>query len=332
MLGTGNEEDVLKANFISIAIINPVTFRIGFISFFPETKLVKKGKTIERQLLSENFLSVIELISKKLSIDIPFHLYFSMEDITTALDMVEGINFFLWQPYLLENEKLPTGEFLMDSTLISDFLNVTDKSKYASSIKLYRYYSLILNAWNHRKEKWDILKNEIIFGKVTQNLQTSLSTYELYFLAETLLHDQKWMPIFFEIPVQQEKDSFIMNQDATAFYFKDFMQKLNQEKNFYLDTSPNIEIKNGTTIPNLAKKMRNRFSQKGFKVLEFANADKHDYQNTILLDIGGSSFYLQAAAKSLKINRNYHLINRSIFTDLVLILGRDYQEIISFED
>ena len=316
--------------FVSVAIINPQTHFIGFVSFFPDTRLNENDiASIGENIALGEIKNTLQSVSTLLSTPIPFYITIDEDKIPFLIDIMEGLKYFIWQPDIIEKEKLPDGEFIMDGSVVSNYLNIQGSNEYTHLSRLQRYYNLLLNTWNQKQEKWKILKNEYLFKIITNSIKKNISNSDLYLLGDKLFNnDTQWLPYFWEIPVKKEDDILVMNQEATVFYLRKFIDKINSTKNFYTEQEPNIEIKNGTTIPNLAKKTRDEFSRKGFKILEFSNADKNDYENTILLDNSGNTFYLQTAINSLKVKKSYHTVNKSNFTDLILILGKDYQTIL----
>ena len=72
--------------------------------------------------------------------------------------------------------------------------------------------------------------------------------------------------------------------------------------------------------------MNKLLSRKGAIVVEFSNADHHNYKNSILLDIGAKPFYALSLAKTLGIKKTYASVNKSTFTDVIFIVGADHQK------
>ena len=321
-----------KVNFISVLMVNPALARIGCISFLPETRLNEKGKSLQKLILSNEIEKISGLISKFLTIEIPFYIRGSTQDIANAIDLMEGLTYFIGGSDALNEDRLVKGEFLLDGALVSELLKAKEKGEYSSVFRIYKHYSLFLNLWLKRDQKWNIIKNKRIFNLMAANLETNLLKDELYTISKLFLGNANWLPFFWEVPVKKEKNVFLVNKEAAALYFRDFKEQITKKDTKIFDKPPNLEVRNGTNIPNLAKKVRGFLSRKGFRVLEFNNADLHDYKHTILLDLNAKPFYLQSVANTLKIEKYYFAINRTLFTDLVLILGQDYTRIFSEEN
>lgn len=314
--------------FISIVNVYTKTKRIGFVSFYPGTKLTEKRSTIDLELQSDEVDKTISDISELLSIDIPYTLRFNTKTVAKIIDLIEGIPYFIWERDVLPSEKLPKGEFLLDGSIVTRLISPPmNLNEYSPAFKLFRHYSLILNLWNYRGEKWKILSHPDVMQIALKDLKSNLGAHEILFLGNTIFSDQGWLPLFLEVPVKRIKDDFVIDTEATLFYLKAFKKNLSETANPFAQIPPKMEIKNGTHVANLARELRNKFASKGVQVIEFANADHHHYQNSILIDTGANAYYLNTISKMTGIKKVYSSINRAAFTDLVLILGQDFKQI-----
>lgn len=88
-----------------------------------------------------------------------------------------------------------------------------------------------------------------------------------------------------------------------------------------------MDIQNGAGIDNLAKKMRYTLTKKGIQVLEFTNADHSDYKKSILINTSATPHLTKNVSQLLGVDKVYYSVNKSMFTDMVLILGDDYKQI-----
>ncbi len=314
-------------NHVSFVLINPQTKRIGVISFYPQTRFSNQETSLQEKMFNNEKGSVKKEISRLLNISPKYQIEYDMKSTVKALDIAEGVPFFLSGVDLIKDEKIPTGEFIMDGEIVQQYLTNDGNNEFSPALTLFRYYSLALNFWQNKESKWKILSDEGVFSMLTEGIKTDLSQKELYSLAKHLFTDNSWSPIFIEIPLKREKDIFIIDVDSTALYLKKLMEDLNSPSNPFLDREPRIEIKNGTMVPNLARKVRSLADRKGLKVLEFSNADEHDYQNSILVDVNANYYYVQSVSRLLNIPRVYYSVNRSYFTDMIIVIGNDYKEL-----
>lgn len=323
--GYGNTKKYL--NHVSSVIINPATKRIGVISFYPQTRFSNDDLSLQEKYFKNNKRLIKKEISRLLNIDHEYEIEYSIENFSKAVDLMEGVPFYLSKMDLTSEEKIPSGEFIMDGDLIQKYLNVEEKNGFSTALVLFRYYSVLLNIWENKEKKWNIIKDKRIFELMNSGVKTSLSVKELYSLAEKLSEDNTWVPVFIEIPLKREKDIFYIDVDSTALFVKKLINDINSKKNPFIENEPRIEIKNGTMIPNLARKMRYKIARKGLKVLEFSNADHHQYKKSILIDANANDYYLRSVARLLGIEKVYHSVNKTHFTDLIFIVGQDYKSL-----
>ena len=314
-------------SLVSTILIQPATKRIGIISFYPETHLKPESLEIGKRFLKEDEDIIRNEIADLLQIEIPYFMKFDSESIAAGIDLMEGLPAFLWDKDIEEKENLPTGEINVDGALASRMLNFEGVKNPSPSGVAFRIYSMGLNFWQVRKEKWEILKNSGIFELAVSTLKTNISPDDIFLLSEIFFTGEEWTPYFIEMPVRRVQEEFHLDTETASLYMKNFFHVLRQKENPMHDEPPKVEIKNGTNIGRLAKKMRYEIARMGFRILEFSNADRHDYENTILLDVNARADYANLMKKELKIKRVYHLINRTMLTDMVLILGKDYKDL-----
>lgn len=328
LLAVKKSRELPKLQFLSVVLFYPETARLGFISFFPETKWHTQEKPISVLFGEEGEENLSEKLSQILGVKIPFYVSITLNEISRFIDLVEGVPFFLPKFERQVGEIFPEGEFILDGFLVKKYLNPTIRAnEYTPAFLLFRHYSLFLNLWKYRQEKWEMLRHEKILPVALLGVKTNLPVRSIIFLGEQIFAKKGWLPLFLEIPVKRVGDDFIMEQEASALYLKNFRRQLSQKENPFLQEVPKMEIKNGTLVPNLARDLRANLVKKGISILEFSNADRHDYPHTILLDTGGNVFFLESLSRMLQIHRTYHVINRSYFTDLILILGADYKNL-----
>ncbi|MBN8220484.1 MAG: LCP family protein [Spirochaetes bacterium] len=320
-------QDDKKVQVVSVAQIFPATQRIGVVSFFPATRLKDDASSLEEIFKSKGVSGVSSAVSEFLGERIVAYVKARDNNLAQFVDILGGIDYFLSAADLLKDENLPRGQFILDGSLVSRLLNPPEKNEYTPAFKLFRYYSLFLNAWNQRTRLWPLLKEEKIFALAVKNLETNTSASDLFALSQTFATQKGWVPILVEVPVRRVKDAFHVDKDSVALYLRTLTKQLTQKDHPFVNDPPKMEVKNGTHVANLARTMRTELSRKGVQILEFTNADHNDYEKTILLGTSGNAFYLESIARIMGVQKSYAAVNRSLFTDLVLVLGKDYNKL-----
>lgn len=319
-------DDKENVIFISVATVYPQTSKIGLISFFPETRLKENTPTLSQRLQEEDISKVSQDLATIMGVEIPFYIKTSLSTVSEFVDLVEGVPYYIWQPDVPPQENFPQGEFILDGSLIKKLLNMKVEGEFFQAKRLYRQYSFLLNFWKERSNKWQILRDKDIFKKASGAIKSNLQISELYFLSQVLMSEKAWLPLFMEVSAIKKGDNFVMDAETTALFLKDFQKKLSKQEENFNEESPRMEIRNGTDTSGLARKMRNKVAQRGVRVLEFSNADRNDYPKTILIDRSANVNFVQNF--SLLMGADYYFsINRSIFTDIVVIIGNDYHDL-----
>lgn len=83
-----------------------------------------------------------------------------------------------------------------------------------------------------------------------------------------------------------------------------------------------VEVLNGTTRGGLARQVRNRLIRRGVDVLRYDNADSHDFERTLILDLTGNG----AADELARVTGCEHVLLQKRdqpAIDATLIVGED---------
>jgi len=321
-----NEKDE-RVTFLSVATIYPGSQRIGFISFLPQTRMKPDESTLEEKVNFSKPGDVAEEISNMLNVTIPYYIQTDSDNLSKIVDLIEGVPFFMTDSAVVEGEQIPLGEFILTGSMVRHILNPPVKNETKPAMDLFRYYTLVYNIWNDREAKWNLLADMRMFTVFMKFVATNLSNDEMFSLAKRFALTEGWHLTSIEIPVKRLENGFLADLDSTALFLKNFKKDLSEHENPFLTRMPRMEIKNGTEVNNLAKKVQNSIGRKGIVVVEFTNAATHDYKHSILLDVAGNTYYFNSIAKTLNLAKKYALINKSSFTDMTLILGKDYEKI-----
>lgn len=319
--------DDKRVQVVSVAQIFPATQRIGVISFYPAIRLKDNEASLEELFRANGMAAVNSAVSEFLGERIGIQVKLRDSVLAHFVDILGGIDYFLPASDVLKDENLPRGQFMLDGSLVPRLLNPPEKNEYTPAFKLFRYYSLLLNAWHQRTRLWPLIKDEKTFALAIRNIETNASAHDLFVLAQHFATQKSWLPILLEVPVRRVKDAFYVDRDSAALYFRNLTKQLTQKEHPFINEPPKMEVKNGTHVPNLARTMRAELSRKGVQILEFTNADHNDYEQTILLGTSGNTFYLESIARIIGVERSYAAVNRALFTDLVLVLGKDYNKL-----
>ncbi|RLC73755.1 MAG: hypothetical protein DRI52_01335, partial [Chloroflexi bacterium] len=88
-----------------------------------------------------------------------------------------------------------------------------------------------------------------------------------------------------------------------------------------------IAVQNGTTTGSLASHTATFLKERGFQVVQFGNADRFDYAQTVIIDYSGKSYTVGRLAQLFHIAESniQHPSGISSEVDILLIIGQDFQ-------
>jgi len=90
------------------------------------------------------------------------------------------------------------------------------------------------------------------------------------------------------------------------------------------DGSPvRVEVLNGSGVPRAALVMAERLRDAGFDVVDIRNADRSDYERTMVLDRVGEERWANAVADRLGVEEPVRQRNEDLLLEVTVILGRD---------
>lgn len=93
-----------------------------------------------------------------------------------------------------------------------------------------------------------------------------------------------------------------------------------------IEEGARLEVQNGTITAGLAENTANYLSKQGYQVVSFSNADRYDYEQTIIIDYTGKSYTVSSLVELLSVapeNVRYESVDMGV--DIRVILGRDFQ-------
>jgi hypothetical protein len=97
------------------------------------------------------------------------------------------------------------------------------------------------------------------------------------------------------------------------------LQKLAQE-------GARIAVQNGTSQPNFAAQVAAVLMQQGYQVVEFGDADRLDYPNTVIVDYTGKTYSLERLIDKFQVmpENVRHSTNLRSQIDIRIIVGQDF--------
>lgn len=84
-----------------------------------------------------------------------------------------------------------------------------------------------------------------------------------------------------------------------------------------------VEVLNGSGVVKAGLGLAEALRDQGFDVVSIGNADRSDYEETLVLDRVGRLDYAAAVAEELDVEPAFLQKNRDLLLEVTVILGRD---------
>jgi polyisoprenyl-teichoic acid--peptidoglycan teichoic acid transferase len=299
-------------------------------------RTVNKMDRLDRLFECENPLPYVEKIGTLLGIEIDFYLHWDMVDLMKAVDTLEGIRLFIpnpiWQITDQEKNLLPSGSVILDGEKAHTFLSYRLPGDTDSDIIT---------------RKHDFTRAFLgCIGTKFKSFEDERYSQRFYSYLDSNLTGQAYLS-YLEIFENLDMDRLVLQKvlgktrtvDGKNLLFPYYDEKLMREMTRQIvDTLANmdvysdedivisVEIQNGTDIAGLASRTAQLYKSYGYKINAYKNADRDDYEHTIILSRMGNTGAAKRVANLIQCER-VHQLQEEIAddtVDVVIILGKDF--------
>lgn len=300
---------LLSANVIACY---PENRRGAMFDIPPETGLIIRSlsrtdriEALYQERGMEAFRREVENLT---DVEIPFYVLLSFDDFAMLTDLLSGLNLFIPTPVdeylpaadsdappaLAERVLLPSGSVTLDGEKIRSYMLYTSEEDRENAVSIRRQQALLafLRALNDNSgfvfsdgifPIFASCMHSNISGDSLRNLFTELSQIDAERLVPQQMRgsvrmvDGKEMLFpFYDGELQKQ----IIRQTIAGF----LSENAEDFERIYT-----LEILNGTTVQDLARRTSELYQGFGYDVVRVANAPDNDYAETVIIDrIGGS--------------------------------------------
>ncbi len=236
--------------------------------------------------------------------DIPMNFYFDLglRDIQVLVDSIDGVAVFL--PVPIEDRvngeilRIPGGNVLLDGEKIASFIAYQgDQERELEWIS--RRWSFVREFLRSVSEYSLLYSSKDLFDRFYRHLNSSFEKPAVLSLIEGLgsldyddMLTQRVLGNERIVETSLGEQSILFPHFEGQLVRDSVVQVLRslgaQEAAYTAALSSKIEILNGTTINGLASKTQDLYENFGFEVLRIGNADRNDYERTIIIDRSGN--------------------------------------------
>ncbi|OQY34629.1 MAG: hypothetical protein B6241_04180 [Spirochaetaceae bacterium 4572_59] len=285
---------------------------------------------------AHNIPEYLKQVSLLTGINSDFHIVVSADELVRIVDYLEGVEIFLSNPVVVQNDDelvlLPSGSVTLDGDKALEYLQY-EKDGESTSDKIRREHELIMGILRKVNQMYSPVFADNLMTYIFPELVTDM--------------DQKSFDSFLSELSSLEVDRMVFQEvlgtrrrvDNQILLFPHYDGKLLKETVKQMEDSlsdfdilkdeklvVSIEIQNGTTRNGLAGRTAEIFKSYGYQISSIKNADNTKYEDTVILDKKGDPASVQRVANLIKCTKIHTEIdrNRDETVDIIVILGKDF--------
>ena len=322
LLAGSNDQNRNRHGFFSLISINPVTNKIG-ITYIPPSYRIKMDSDGDNWAKIEEvdfiyFDKIKRTLSEDLKLSVPFYIKIYAKDVIRSVNLLEGIDLFLLDQ-IEDKTKLKFGENYFDGKRVMRYINsVEEKSIY---LKYDRTLDILMSLY-HNKEKYSDLNNITFITELFRDISTNLMPQELSRIASLIYEDGGILSTL--LPGGFEKGFYVTDHISFKQYENDFLHRVILTNK----SEPPVKVKilNGTNVPGLARKMRNRLMRDGLNVVEFGTSPFMKMQSSLIINRKGDYSAAKSVSEITGIKKVYYIVDNTELHNVLVIIGKDMIE------
>jgi len=285
-------------------------------------------------------------IEKLLGIDINFSVIITNENLVSVVDLLEGIEIFIPSPvYYWEGDKIilfPSGMTVLDGDKAD--LYATYRLPYEESeVEISRRQRLFLG----------ILSRQIQMNENFKNPDAAKMYYSLFRTSMNQRTFSRLLDEFANMDIEriniQSVGGNVQEVTGQRLVIPHFDGNLIKEivrqtlgtltsdiEDYLIERALTVEVLNGTTVTGLAGRTRELLESFGYNIVSVGNADKNDYESTVIIHRSGDQRLVNDFAEIIRCTNivreltafdemeNEFLIFGETQADITLLIGRNF--------
>jgi anionic cell wall polymer biosynthesis LytR-Cps2A-Psr (LCP) family protein len=330
-----------EAEFAQIVILDTRTKKLGMFDVpghlgvvIEELDRIDRIDTLYNQ---GNVDGYRKAVAETFGIDLPFVISLTQEGMMQLVDLAEGVELFITESFHEEGSeqlvRLPAGRAVLDGAKVVDYAAAELPGEtYAE--RAARAQKLTQALFRTLGERAELLRHEDVLPYVADAVEAGLDRRGVASLVS--LYEGVDAQQVVSRRVQGNLRQVDTGGETKELLFPHFEGRwLRQTVSQVMDTlaqegevaqrpsTISVEILNGTTVTGLAQRTKQLYERYGFDVVSFDNADRSNYEHTLIIDRKGDLADAQRAAEIIRASRvQSEPLDSPI--DVTIILGRDF--------
>lgn len=306
--------------FFAVISVNPANGNCGITLIPPDYGVCMNDDGSKMKKISDvdfyYYSRIRYSLKKDLGLDVPFYINIYSPDVERTVDLLGGVNIFsIDQASCVSN--INFGLNYLDGNKTMQYINCTkDNSIF---IKYDRILDVILSLY-HDKKLWSLFKNYDFIGEVFKSIKTNMLLREIFSIADTLRDDGQFYSSL--MPGGYVNSYYQVDEISLKSYQHEFLTPIAVENSPALDIK--IKILNGTSVPGLARQLRNSLIKDGLNVVEFGTSAYPPMTESVIICRKSDFFAAGSVSKNTGINNIYFVNDSTQLNNLLIIIGEDY--------
>ena len=341
------EDDDGSVIFTNVLIYYPVSGKAAAVNIPGNTAAIFQSlgrvDRIDQVFKEKGYETYKAEIEKLLACKIPFYMSIKFSDFIKVTDILGGMRLFVPAPVdsVSENGErwlLPSGAVTLDGDKVSTYIKYRAEDETDSDVQ-ERYQNIVAAFFSMLHDKRNVLFAKTNnFKKVKKFLNINLNDED----SRRLLLQISNMDS--ETIARQSVAGRVRIVDGQRLMFPlnngEFIKEaVKQSTNMLISNSGTyasrvyvLEIKNGTTVQGLAHNTSILFQNASYDVLSAVNADRNDYEKTVIIDHIGNkeiasmvgNFIHCTNIQEEEVDLSRSESDTSADVDFTIVLGKDF--------
>ena len=340
------EDEDNSVLFSSLLIYVPETQKAAFINLPEHTGKIYQSlgrvDKLEKVYSEVGINGFLEEVEKLLGLKIPFYTIITLENFVKLSDYFGGMRIFISEPVDFVSQDgqrwlLPSGAVNLDGDKIAVYLKYRLEEETEADVQ-ERYQNVFAAFLTGLHDQKFTIFDRRNFEKYSECFVTNVKEKETESLFEEIANLDS------ESIIKQTITGSLRNVDGMRLLFPDnngefIKEAVKQTTNMLISTDGTLntrvyvlEIQNGTTIQGLARNTAILFQNASYDVLSPVNANRNDYDETIIIDHIGNPEIAKMVGEFIHCT---NIIDENDFeevggssseanVDFTIILGKDF--------
>lgn len=287
---------------------------------------------------SDGHAALVERLGMLLDLDVDFYVDLSYEGLGRLIDVLGGVEVVIPDPIrVADGERrvmLPSGSVVVDGDMARDYLWYRAAEEPAAE-RVERIHHLMQGLLRSVADGAAVLADPTAQRLLYASAITDLSRRAFERLLATLARLDTDRVILRRVLGRVQDVSgrpLLFPYDEGAVLretVKQTVAALSVPLGTNAELAPSVEVLNGTRTSGLAAQAATVFESFGFRIVAVDNADRHDYERTLVFARRGDAELAQRAAGVIRCDRSGAPAGASgsvdsAAVDVTVILGRDF--------